>query len=61
MMLNDIVVDNYDTVLASILDLHAPLKTNNVICRDLQPWMSEEILSVKREKRKNERILKKHN
>ena len=51
----DIVVDNYDTVLASLLDLHAPLKTNNnAICRDLQPWMSEEILSVKREKRKSE-------
>ena len=56
MMLNDIVVDNYDTVLASLLDLHALLKTNNVICRDLQPWMSEEILSVKLEKRKSERI-----
>ena len=55
----DIVVDNYDTVLASLLDLHAPLKTNNVICRDLQPWMSEEILSVKREKRKSERIWRK--
>ena len=55
----DIVVDDYDTVLASLLDLHAPLKTNNVICRDLQPWMSEEILSVKREKRKSERIWRK--
>ena len=55
----DIVVDNYDTVLASLLDLHAPLKTNNVTCRDLQPWMSEKILSVKREKRKSERTWRK--
>ena len=45
----DMVVDNYHAVLASLLDLHAPLKTNNVTCRDLQPWISEEILSVKRE------------
>ena len=51
----DIVVDNYDAALTSLLDLHAPLKTNTVACRDLQPWMSEEILSVKREKRKSER------
>ena len=39
--------------------MHAPLKTNNVTCRDLQPWMSEEILSVKREKRKSERTWRK--
>ena len=52
-------MDNYDTVLASLLDLHAPLKSNNVTCRDLQPWMSEEILSVKREKRKSERTWRK--
>ena len=55
----DIVVDNDDTVLASLLDLHAPLKSNNVTCRDLQPWMSEEILSVKLEKRKSERTWRK--
>ena len=52
-------MDNYDAALTSLLDLHAPLKTNNVTCRDLQPWMSEEILSVKREKRKSERTWRK--
>ena len=55
----DIVVDNYDTVLAFLLDLHAPLKTSNVTCRDLQPWMSEEILSVKRGKRMSGRTWRK--
>ena len=55
----DIVVDNYDAALTSLLDVHAPLKTNTVACRDLQPWMSEEILSVKREKRKSERTWRK--
>ena len=55
----DIVVDNYDAALISLLDSHAPLKANNVTRRDLQPWMFEEILSVKRDKRKSERTWRK--
>ena len=55
----NLVVDNYNTVLSSLLDSHAPLKTDYVTSRILQPWMSEEILSVKREKRKSERIWRK--
>ena len=57
----NLVVDNYNTVLCSLLDSHAPLKTDYVTSRILQPWMSEEILSVKREKRKSERIWRKQN
>ena len=41
------------------MDTHAPLKNDHVVSRDLQPWMSEEILSVKREKRKSEQIWRK--
>ena len=52
----NLVVDNYNTVLSSLLDSHAPLKTDYVTSRILQPWMFGKILSVKREKRKNERI-----
>ena len=55
----NLVVDNYNAVLSSLLDSHAPLKTDYVTSRILQPWMSEEILSVKREKRKSERIWRK--
>ena len=44
----NLVVDNYNTVLSSLLDSHAPLKPEYVTLRILQPWMSEEILSVKR-------------
>ena len=55
----NLVVDNYNTVLSSLLDSHAPLKTAYVTSRILQPWMSEEILSVTREKRKSERIWRK--
>ena len=58
---NDVylVVDNYNKTLSSLLDSHAPLKTDYVISRILQPRMSEEIISVKREKRKSERIWRK--
>ena len=55
----NLVIDNYNTVLSSLLDSHAPLKTDYVTSRILQPWMSEEILSVKLKKRKSERILRK--
>ena len=55
----DLIVDNYNSAFSSLLDTHAPLKSEYVISRDLQPWMSEEILSVKREKRKSERIWRK--
>ena len=54
----NLVVDNYNTELSSLLDSHAPLKTDYVTSRILQPWMSKEILSVKREKRKSERFWK---
>ena len=50
----NLVVDDYNTVLSSLLDSHAPLKTDYVTSRILHSWMSEEILSVKREKRKSE-------
>ena len=36
-------------------ELVAALKTDNITCRDLQQWMSEEILFVKREKWKSKR------
>ena len=57
----NLIVDNYNSVLSSLLDSHAPLKTDYVTSRILQPWMSEEILSVKREKRQSERIWRETN
>ena len=58
---NYLVVDNYNIVLSSLLDSHAPLMTDYATTRILQPWMSGEILSVKRKKRKSERIWRKTN
>ena len=43
------IVDNYNTVLTSLLDKHAPLKTDYVVLRDFQPLMTEEIMSARRE------------
>ena len=50
-----------NSAFSSLLDTHASLKSEHVISRNLQPWMSEEILSVKREKRKSEQIWRKTN
>ena len=55
----DLIVENYNSVFSFLLDTHAPLEYDHVIIRDLQPWMSEEILSVKREKRKSEQMWRK--
>ena len=56
----DSIVDNYNTVFTSLLDKHAPLKTDYIVHRDTQSWMTEEIMSARREKRKGERVWRKY-
>ena len=51
----DSIVDNYNTFF-SLLDKHAPLKTDYVVPRDVQPWITEEIMSARREKPKGDRV-----
>ena len=55
----DFIIHNYKTVFTSLLDKYAPLKTDYVVHRDVQPWMTEEIMSARREKRKGERVWRK--
>ena len=55
----DSIVDNYNTVLISLFDKHAQLITDYVVPRDVQPWMTEEIMSARREKRKGEWVWRK--
>ena len=43
----------------SLLDKHAPLKTDHSVPRDVQPWMTEEIMSARGEKRNGQRIWRK--
>ena len=52
----DSFVDNYNTVFTSLLDKHALLTMDYVVPHDVQPWMTEEIMSARREKRKGERV-----
>ena len=55
----DSIVDNDNTVFTSLLDKHAPLKTDYVVHRDVQPWLTDEIMSARMEIRKGERICRK--
>ena len=48
--------DNYNIIFTSLLDKRALLKTDYVEPRDVQPLMTEEIMSARREKRKGERV-----
>ena len=45
-------VCHYNKVLSTILDKHAPLKSKAVVLREKVPWLTEEILAAKRNKRK---------
>ena len=51
----DELISQYNVVLSSILDNHAPIKTKPVTLRPAAPWYSEEIDNLKRSRRKLER------
>ena len=51
----DTLVDQYDTVLRSILDKHAPLKQRLVTVRPAAPWYTAEVTDEKRKRRRLER------
>ena len=51
----DILVYQYDNVLRSLLDRHAPIKQRGVTVRPSAPWYSTEIAQNKRIRRKLER------
>ena len=49
------LANQYNSVLSSILDKHAPLKSKRVSCRPDNPWMSLSIIEAKRHRRYLER------
>lgn len=51
----DVLVDQYDNVLRSLLDCHAPTKQRIITVRPSAPWYSTEIAQNKRIRRKLER------
>ena len=45
------LANQYNSLLSSILDKHAPLKSKRVSCRPDNPWMSPSIIEAKRHRR----------
>jgi len=45
----------FDNTLRSLLDRHAPVKHKNITIRPRVPWMNDEIILAKRQRRKAER------
>ena len=50
----DIMIDQYNEILCSLLNKHAPLRSREIILRPHAPWFSDELRDLKREKRRLE-------
>ena len=46
---------DYNTLLSTVLECHAPLKTKTKVVRPTVPWYNDEIDCVRRLRRKAER------
>ena len=55
----DIIIEQYDKYLSDLLDKHAPKKHIYVVDRPLNEWMTDDILKLKTNRRKNELIWRK--
>ena len=53
------VVEKYNKELLCILNKHAPEECKKFAVRDMREWMTEEVHSIKRAKRKCERVWRK--
>ena len=50
----DIMIEQYDKYLSGLLDRHAPKKNIYVVDMHLNEWMTDDILTLKAIRRKNE-------
>ena len=50
----DIMIEQYDKYLSDLLNKHAPKKNIYVVDRPLNEWMTDDILTLKAIRRKNE-------
>ena len=48
----DIMIDQYNEILCSLLNKHAPLRSREIILRPYAPWFSDELRELKQEKRR---------
>ena len=49
------IVGQYNSILSELLDKHAPASAKTVVLRPQQPWFSNSLNQLKRERRKLER------
>ncbi len=52
-------VSQYESILSSLLDNHAPLKSQTMPVREKRPWITDEVKEMKRERRLLERTWRK--
>ena len=57
----DDAVALYNTVLQDLLEKNAPISSRSIAEREPQPWISEDILSAKRDRRSTEKMWRKSN
>ncbi|XP_072044694.1 uncharacterized protein [Amphiura filiformis] len=50
-----ILVDQYESILSGLLNIHAPMKTRTIVHRPNSPWFDENLRESKRIKRRYER------
>ena len=55
----DTMIEPYDKYLSDLLDKHAPMKNIYVVDRLLNEWMTDDILTLKAIRRKNELLWRK--
>ena len=55
----DIMIEQYDKYLSDLLNKHAPKKNIYVVDRPLNEWMTDNILTLKAIRKKNELIWQK--
>jgi hypothetical protein len=51
----DELVDQYDSGIRSVIDMHAPLRTKRIFLRQPAPWLTGEIRAARCELRNAER------
>ena len=51
----NIMIDQYNEILCSLLNKHASLRSREIILRPHAPWFSDELRELKRDKRRLER------
>ncbi|XP_062582897.1 uncharacterized protein LOC134244661 [Saccostrea cucullata] len=55
------LIIHYNRVLTATIDVHAPLKSKEIVIRPNTPWFTDDLYSAKRDRRKAERLMRRTN